>query len=82
MATPIPKEEVMDQLAILKDRFSQLYRQCQELATDSEADDMARVKAMQLAGEFATAITKLRQEAPVIFSHFEARYSIHSFSEL
>jgi hypothetical protein len=66
LASRIPKEEVMDQLAILKHRFTQLYRQCQELATDSEADDMARLKAMQLAGEFAIAVTKLHQEAPVI----------------
>jgi len=57
---------VTDQLTILKDRFTQLYRQCQELATHTEADDMARVRAMQLAGKFATAITKLHQEAPVI----------------
>jgi hypothetical protein len=66
LASRIPKEEVMNQLAILKDRFTQLYRQCQELAADSEADAMARVKAMQLAGEYAVAITKLHQEAPVI----------------
>ena len=59
----------MDQLTILRDRFTLLYRQCQDLATDMEVDATARVNAMKLTGEYSVAILKLYQESPVILMH-------------
>ena len=60
----INEQEVMNQLVILHDRFTNLYQDCRALANNKDIDGIARVKAFQLTADFAIYITRLYAEAP------------------
>lgn len=83
MSVRIPREEVMDQITILKERFTQIYKQCQEMATNSEVDDIARVRAMQLARELALSIVKIHRETTAILARCkELPFNIRELEQL
>jgi hypothetical protein len=59
-------EEVLNQLAILRDRCNTFYQESRKIANDSSLEAHARVDALHLAGEYALLIFKTYTEAPPV----------------
>jgi hypothetical protein len=71
-------EEVLNQLAILRDRCNTFYQESRKIANNSSLEAHARVDALHLAGEYALLIFKTYTEAPpVVLAALSCRRYYH-----